>query len=246
MDNKHASLTVKGLSAGYGAIQVLSEVSLDADSGQTTLLLGTNGNGKSTVIRCIMGMLPANRGTITANIDGNEIDLLGLSTQEIVELGIVLVPEGRRLFPQSTVEENLLLGAFPRHARAARSANLEVCYSIFGRLAERRRQVVSTMSGGEQQMVALGRALMSSPRLLIIDEPSVGLAPILVTRTMETIAKLKASLGLTVLMAEQSFHQASRIADAGYVLVHGKIELEACTRTALNNSDLIRRLYFGA
>ena len=153
-------------------------------------------------------------------------DLVGRTTEEIVDLGIALVPEGRRLFPKLTVEENLLLGAFRPTARAEIERNLDFCYETFARLKERRHQLAGSMSGGEQQMLALARALMSAPRILLVDEPSVGLAPILVSRTIDTIKELQTKYQLTVLMAEQNFNQAIRIADRGYVIVHGKIAFE--------------------
>jgi branched-chain amino acid transport system ATP-binding protein len=209
------------------------------------VLLGTNGNGKSTLMKCIMGILPPSAGSIVAEIDGVRHDLIGRSTEEIVDLGIALVPEGRRLFPKLTVAENLLLGAFRRTARAALARNLEVCFDTFPRLAERRTQLAGSMSGGEQQMLALGRALMLAPKILLIDEPSVGLAPILVARTIDAIAQMKARYNLTVLMAEQNFTQAIRIADRGYVIVHGKIAFEGVSAAALNNNDLIKKFYLG-
>lgn len=241
-----AGLRVEGVTAGYGTVQVLHEVSIDVPAGRTMALLGTNGNGKTTLIRCVMGMIRPTRGRIVAVIDGEEIDLVGKSTEQIVELGIALVPEGRRLFPRLSVHENLLIGAYPPKARAQAARNLELCYEIFPRLRERHKQFVGSMSGGEQQMVALGRALMSSPRILVVDEPSVGLAPVLVARTIDAIAQLKQSLGLTVLMAEQNFHQAVRIADGGYVIVHGHIEFQGRTTEELRDSDVVRDLYMGA
>jgi branched-chain amino acid transport system ATP-binding protein len=155
------------------------------------------------------------------------------------------VPEGRRLFPKLTVEENLLLGAFRPTARAEMKRNLDFCREIFPRLGERSSQLAGSLSGGEQQMLALARALMLSPRILLIDEPSVGLAPILVSRTIDTIQELKDKYHLTVLMAEQNFTQAVRIANRGYVIVHGKIEFEGRSAAELNNNDLIRKFYMG-
>jgi len=155
------------------------------------------------------------------------------------------VPEGRRLFPRLSVEQNLRLGAFRATARAKLDENLALCYEMFPRLAERRSQLVGSMSGGEQQMVALGRAVMTAPRILLVDEPSVGLAPILVSRTMEMIALMKERLGLTVLMAEQNFHQAVKIADRGYVIVHGHIEFEGESAEALQDNELVRQVYLG-
>jgi branched-chain amino acid transport system ATP-binding protein len=224
---------------------VIEDVSLTIGGGETVVLLGTNGNGKSTLMKCIMGMVRPSEGSIIAEIDGVHHDLVGRSTEQIVDLGIALVPEGRRLFPKLTVEENLLLGAFRRTARRELHRNLEVCFETFPRLAERRSQLAGSMSGGEQQMLALGRALMLAPKILLVDEPSVGLAPILVSRTIDAIAEMKTRYNLTVLMAEQNFTQAIRIADRGYVIVHGKIAFEGGSTDALNNNDLIKKFYLG-
>jgi branched-chain amino acid transport system ATP-binding protein len=236
---------MSGIDAGYGAVRVLEDVSLEVAAGETVVLLGTNGNGKSTVMKCVMGIVRPMAGSIIAEIDGEQIDLVGRSTEEIVDLGISLVPEGRRLFPKLTVEENLLLGAFRPTARAEIARNLESCYVTFPVLRERRRQLSGSMSGGEQQMLALARALMSAPKILLIDEPSVGLAPVLVKRTIEKIQELKDRYQLTVLMAEQNFNQAVRIADRGYVIVHGKIAFEGRSADALNNNELVRKFYLG-
>jgi branched-chain amino acid transport system ATP-binding protein len=240
-----SSLEVAGLDAGYGAVRVLEDVSIRVMAGETVVLLGTNGNGKSTLMKCIMGVLPPTAGAITAEIDGERVDLVGRSTESIVDLGITLVPEGRRLFPKLSVEENLLLGAFRATARAAIAGNLETCYATFPVLRERRRQLAGSMSGGEQQMLALARALMSAPKILLIDEPSVGLAPILVKRTIEKIRELQERYQLTVLMAEQNFNQAVRIADRGYVIVHGRIAFEGGSAEELNNNELVRKFYLG-
>ncbi|HEY3909406.1 MAG TPA: ABC transporter ATP-binding protein [Stellaceae bacterium] len=240
-----SSLRISGIDAGYGAVRVLEGVSLDVAAGETVVLLGTNGNGKSTLMKCVMGMLAPSAGTIVAEIDGERIDLVGRSTEAIVDLGITLVPEGRRLFPKLTVEENLLLGAFRPTARAAIADNLDACYATFPVLRERRRQLAGSMSGGEQQMLALARALMSAPKILLIDEPSVGLAPILVRRTIDKIQELKDRYRLTVLMAEQNFNQAVRIADRGYVIVHGRIAFEGASADELNDNELVRKFYLG-
>jgi branched-chain amino acid transport system ATP-binding protein len=239
------SITIEGIDAAYGAVRVLEDVSLSVASGETVVLLGTNGNGKSTLMKCVMGMVRPRQGTIVAEIDGEAHDLVGLTTEQIVDLGIALVPEGRRLFPRQTVEENLLLGASRHKARPQIATNMGFCFEIFPRLAERRRQLAGSMSGGEQQMLALARALMLSPRILLIDEPSVGLAPVLVARTIDAIKQLKDHYQLTVLMAEQNFTQAIRIADRGYVIVHGKIAFEGASAAELNNNDLIREFYLG-
>jgi branched-chain amino acid transport system ATP-binding protein len=240
-----SSLEVRGLDAGYGAVRVLDAVSIRVMAGEIVVLLGTNGNGKSTLMKCIMGMLPPAAGSIIAEIDGKPVDLVGRSTEAIVDLGISLVPEGRRLFPKLSVEENLLLGAFRATARAEISRNLESCYATFPVLRERRRQLAGSMSGGEQQMLALARALMSAPKILLIDEPSVGLAPVLVKRTIEKIRELQQRYRLTVLMAEQNFNQAVHIADRGYVIVHGRIAFEGGSAEELNNNELVRKFYLG-
>jgi branched-chain amino acid transport system ATP-binding protein len=239
------SIRIENVHAAYGAVRVIEDVSMSVNAGETVVLLGTNGNGKSTLIKCIMGMVRPSAGTISAEIDGKSHDLVGRTTEEIVDLGIALVPEGRRLFPKLTVEENLLLGAFRETARAQMSRNLDFCYEMFSRLKERRHQLAGSMSGGEQQMLALARALMSAPRILLVDEPSVGLAPILVSHTIDTIKTLQTKYHLTVLMAEQNFTQAIRIADRGYVIVHGKIAFEGKSSDELNNNDLIRKFYLG-
>jgi branched-chain amino acid transport system ATP-binding protein len=243
--NSSNSITVEKIDAAYGSVRVLEDVSLSVGSGETVVLLGTNGNGKSTLMKCVMGMVRPTQGRIVARIDGHDHDLVGLSTEQIVDLGIALVPEGRRLFPRQTVEENLLLGASRRKARMQIKTNMEFCFEVFPRLAERKSQLAGSMSGGEQQMLALARALMLSPRILLIDEPSVGLAPVLVSRTIDAIKQLKDHYQLTVLMAEQNFTQAIRIADRGYVIVHGKIAFEGNSTDELNNNDLIRQFYLG-
>jgi branched-chain amino acid transport system ATP-binding protein len=239
------SIAIENIDAAYGSVRVLEDVSLSVGSGETVVLLGTNGNGKSTLMKCVMGMVQPSQGRIVAEIDGEKHDLIGLTTEQIVDLGIALVPEGRRLFPRQTVEENLLLGASRHKARPRIKSNMEFCFEIFPRLSERRNQLAGSMSGGEQQMLALARALMLDPRILLIDEPSVGLAPVLVSRTIDAIKQLKDHYHLTVLMAEQNFTQAIRIADRGYVIVHGKIAFEGGSAEALNNNDLIRQFYLG-
>ena len=217
-----SSLTIDGIHAGYGAVRVIEDVSIEVGAGETVVLLGTNGNGKSTLMKCVMGLVRPSMGRILADIDGVSYDLAKL-----------------------TVGENLALGAFRPTARAQIKQNLEACFETFPRLAERKSQLAGSMSGGEQQMLALGRALRLAPKILLVDEPSVGLAPILVSRTIDKIKELKERLNLTVLMAEQNFHQAVRIADRGYVIVHGKIEFQGGSADELNNNDLIRKFYLG-
>jgi len=238
-------IVVRDVNAGYGAVRVLHGVSIEVREGETVALLGTNGNGKSTLIKCIMGMVTPEAGEIVLEIDGARIDLTRKSTEEIVGLGIALVPEGRRLFPKLSVEENLLLGAYRPEARADIAANLDFSFEAFPVLAQRRRQLAGSMSGGEQQMLAVARALMSSPRILLVDEPSVGLAPILVSRVIGKIKELKERRQLTVLMAEQNFNQATKIADRGYIIVHGKIEFEGRNTRELRENDLVKKYYLG-
>ena len=240
-----SSLTIDGIHAGYGAVRVIEDVSIEVGAGETVVLLGTNGNGKSTLMKCVMGLVRPSSGRILADIDGVSHDLATLTTEQIVDLGIALVPEGRRLFPKLTVEENLLLGAFRRAARVEMSRNLESCFATFPRLKERSSQLAGSLSGGEQQMLALGRALMLAPKILLVDEPSVGLAPLLVSRTIDVIKQLKDQHQLTVLMAEQNFTQAIRIADRGYVIVHGKIAVEGRSMADLNDNELIKKFYLG-
>jgi branched-chain amino acid transport system ATP-binding protein len=239
-------LVVQNVDAGYGAVRVLHDVSIEVREGETVALLGTNGNGKSTLIKCLMGLVSPEAGEIFLETDAGRVELTGKSTEEIVGLGIALVPEGRRLFPKLTVEENLLLGAFRAAARADIAANLAFAFEAFPVLAARRRQLAGSMSGGEQQMLAVARALMSSPRILLVDEPSVGLAPILVSRVIAKIRELKEQRQLTVLMAEQNFNQATKIADRGYIIVHGKIEFQGDSTRALRENELVKKYYLGA
>jgi branched-chain amino acid transport system ATP-binding protein len=239
------TLTVDGIDAGYGAVRALSGVSIEVGEGELVILLGTNGNGKSTLMKCIMGLVRPARGSITLDIDGTTNDLTSLPAEAIVELGVALVPEGRRLFPKLTVEENLMLGAFRREARASIARNLAFAFETFPMLKERRRQLAGTLSGGQQQMLAIARALMSAPRLLLVDEPSVGLSPLLVTQTITKIGELKRQFGLTVLMAEQNFHQSIRVADRGYVILHGEIAVDARSVAELEADDLVKKLYLG-
>jgi branched-chain amino acid transport system ATP-binding protein len=238
-------LVVERLEAGYGAVRVLHGVSLEVREGETVALLGTNGNGKSTLIKCIMGIVSPQAGAVYLESDGARVELTRRSTEDIVALGIALVPEGRRLFPRLTVEENLLLGAYRAAARDGIDDNLRFAFDAFPVLRERRRQLAGSMSGGEQQMLAVARALMSSPRILLVDEPSVGLAPILVSRVIAKIKELKERRALTVLMAEQNFNQATKIADRGYIIVHGKIEFEGRSARELRENELVKKYYLG-
>ena len=217
---------------------------MDVGHGETVALLGTNGNGKSTLIKVVAGLVKSTQGTALVVIDDVEHNLARLTPEEIVNLGVAMVPEGRRLFPLLTVEENLLLGASRPFARAHVDETMAFCFEVFPKLKERRTQRAGSMSGGEQQMVALARSLMTMPKILLIDEPSVGLAPIIVKQMIDKIAELKVQKSLTILMAEQNFTQAMRIADRGYVIVHGEIKITG-SATELASNDVVRQLYMG-
>jgi branched-chain amino acid transport system ATP-binding protein len=238
-------IVLNDVAAGYGAVRVLHQVSITVNAGETVVLLGTNGNGKSTLMHCIMGLVRVDAGEVFLETDGRRIDLVGQAPEAIVNLGITLVPEGRRLFPKLTVEENLLLGAYRAEARRDIDDNLRFCFEAFPILEQRRRQLAGSMSGGEQQMLAIARALMSAPKILLVDEPSVGLAPILVSRVIAKIKELQERYHLTVLMAEQNFHQATKIADRGYIIVHGAIAFEGHTTQELSEHELVKKYYLG-
>lgn len=237
-------IVVRNVNAGYGRVRVLNDFSLCVSEGEVVALLGTNGNGKTTVMRVLMGMLRPYSGSVTMEVGGRKLVIESMAPEAIVASGVALVPEGRHLFSGLTVEENLMLGAYRPEARVRINVVLSQMFETFPVLKERKRQLAGSMSGGEQQMLALARALMSSPRILLIDEPSVGLAPIYVARVIEKIRELKEMAGLTVLMAEQNFSQAIRVADRGYVIVHGEVAGEG-TATELGASDLVRRCYLG-
>ncbi|MGC2811308.1 MAG: ABC transporter ATP-binding protein [Bradyrhizobium sp.] len=239
------SLSLNDVDAGYGSVKALRGVSIHVEAGETVALLGTNGNGKSTLMKCVAGLVRPRRGGVSLTIDGNAHDLTKLSPEAIVDLGVALVPEGRRLFSRLTVLENLMLGAFRKAARRDIDHNLALAFDTFPALKERQNQLAGTMSGGQQQMLAIARALMSSPRLLLIDEPSVGLSPLLVTQTIAKIGELNRRFGLTVLMAEQNFNQAIRIANRGYIIVHGEIVVAASSVEELRGNDMVKRLYLG-
>jgi branched-chain amino acid transport system ATP-binding protein len=239
------ALSIRGLEAGYGAVRALNGVSMDVGSGQTVALLGTNGNGKTTLMKCVLGLVKPWKGDVRATIGSRSAILSRLEPEEIVEFGVVLVPEGRRLFKDLSVEDNLALGAYRPAARSRYAENLARCFELFPPLQERRRQRVGGMSGGEQQMVALGRALMAAPEILLVDEPTVGLAPILARRTFDAVADLKRRLGLTVLIAEQNLTQTIRIVDRGYVLAHGRVAFEGRSAAELSESPLVRDIYLG-
>jgi branched-chain amino acid transport system ATP-binding protein len=231
-------LAVRELAAGYGPVEVLRGVDLEVGEGEIVALLGPNGAGKTTLNRVVSGLLRPRAGEV--RFDGAELSRL--PPQAIVEAGLVHVPEGRRVFPDLSVHENLLLGAY-RRGRSRRAANLERVYGLFPRLAERRRQAAGTLSGGEQQMLAIGRALMAEPRLLILDEPSLGLAPLVVEQVLELLVELNRA-GLAVLLVEQNVVQSLAVARRAYVLEQGRIVAAGPSDTLLADERL-RRAYLG-
>jgi branched-chain amino acid transport system ATP-binding protein len=237
-------LIIDRIVAGYGAVTVLRDVSLEAGDGELVALLGVNGNGKSTLLNCVLGFVRPRSGRILLETRDGATDLLACSPHVITNLGIASVPEGRRLVPNLTVEENLLLAGGGPRGRKDRQANLDFCLQTFPVLKERKRQYASTLSGGQQQLLAIARALMTSPDIIVIDEPSVGLAPIVVNEVIAAIRKLQELRGLTILMAEQSFFQAIEVASRAYVLSHGKI-IRQFDRKETVSSEEIRSVMMG-
>ena len=229
-------LEVKQLSAGYQGNDVVHDASFHVESGEVVMIIGSNGAGKTTLFRAMCGLLPASKGQVF--FDGQDIS--ALATEKIAQLGISFVPAERRLFPRMTVRENLVLGAYPNKPDAK---TMQSVLELFPRLAERLRQHAGTMSGGEQQMLAVGRALMSTPRLLVLDEPSTGLAPVLAQAAYKALGLLR-ERGLTVLVAEQQVPLAMSISDRGYVLENGFIRLQGTTKELAANPG-IRRAYLG-
>jgi branched-chain amino acid transport system ATP-binding protein len=230
---------VKEIDVFYGDAQALYGLSLQVRQGEVVTLVGANGAGKTTTLRAISGLLPVARGEIA--FEGRS--LLGVPAHRRAELGIALVPEGRELWPQLTVRENLELGAYGKAARRHLSASLERVYELFPVVKERSRQVAGSMSGGEQQMVAIARALMTRPRLLMLDEPSLGLAPVVVSQVFDTIRRLHAE-GLTILLVEQNLKKALEMADRGYVVETGSISIEGAAADLLADPT-IRSAYLG-
>src|SRR5512135_797173 len=232
-------LDVQGLESGYGEVQILWGVSLRLQPGQLTTLVGTNGSGKTTLLRAMTGLLPVWKGTIL--FEGRAIT--PLSPHEKAQLGIVMVPEGRQLFTDMTVLENLELGATPTPARRDYQRNVEWVFDLFPRLKERRRQIAGTLSGGEQQMVAIARGLMSQPKILMFDELSLGLSPLLVLNLFEVILKLKEQ-GRTMLLVEQNVQMALAVSDYAYVMSNGRIEIEGTAKEVREMSS-VRKAYLG-
>lgn len=232
-------LELQEIHSYYGSIQALRGISLRVDKGEVVTLIGSNGAGKTTTLRTIIGLLTPRSGSIT--LEGERIDRL--PTDQIVRKGIAQAPEGRRLFPRMTVLENLEMGAFTRHDRENLSADMDHIFRLFPRLQERLHQKAGTLSGGEQQMVAMARALMAKPKVLLLDEPSMGLSPILVETIFDIIRTIKAE-GATILLVEQNARMALQVADRGYVIQSGKIVLHDQAQ-ALLRSDLVRKSYLG-
>jgi len=233
-----ALLEVNDLHAHYGAIEALKGISLTVDEGQVVTLIGSNGAGKTTTLRCISGLTPASAGTVTFAGE----DITGMLADQIVTRGIALAPEGRRCFPRMTVRENLDLGAYRRRGSAV-AADLERVLTLFPRLKERERQKAGTLSGGEQQMLAIGRAMMASPRLLLLDEPSLGIAPVLTDRIYQTIEEIH-SLGVAILLVEQNANRALDAAGRGYVLETGRVVLADDT-SSLQRDPKVQEAYLG-
>jgi branched-chain amino acid transport system ATP-binding protein len=232
-------LTLRGVCAGYGSFQALFDIDLEVKAGETVAVIGPNGAGKTTLLRVISRLIAASAGEIA--LEGRRLN--DVPANEIVGLGIAHVPENRRLFPRLTVEDNLRMGAYTPAARARFGERLELVYRHFPRMRERRHQPAGTLSGGEQQMCAIGRALMSGPKLLLLDEPSAGLAPVVVQSTFEVVRQMRAE-GYTVLIVEQNIRQVLKVADRAYLLETGRIKLTGSAAELLDN-DEIRRAYLG-
>jgi branched-chain amino acid transport system ATP-binding protein len=234
-----AMLSLAAVSAGYGSFRALFDVSLEVPQGEAVGVIGPNGAGKTTLMRVISGLVPLRSGAMT--LDGRPIGRL--PAHRIVELGIAHVPENRRLFPRLTVEDNLRIGAFIPQARARFAQQLDRIYDMFPRLKERRDQPAGTLSGGEQQMCAIGRALMSGPKLLLMDEPSAGLAPLVVEQVFDLVRRIRAE-GLTVLIVEQNVQQVLDVVDRAYLLEAGSMKLSG-TSSDLKGHEVIRKAYLG-
>lgn len=234
-----ALLDLQGVTSGYGEVRVLESVSLEVSAGSITALVGSNGAGKTTLMRSIAGLLPLATGRIL--LDG--IDIGPAPTHRRIELGLALVPEGRLIFPDFTVEENLKIGAIVRHARPERHGRIEEMYELFPRLRERRSQAGGTLSGGEQQMLALARGMMAVPRLLLLDEPSLGLAPIVVEQLFEVIPRIRET-GVTVFIVEQDVRSSLELADTAYVMENGRI-VQTGPAAKLLDDPSIKEAYLG-
>jgi branched-chain amino acid transport system ATP-binding protein len=234
-----ARLDIAGVTAGYDRADVLEGVTLSVEPGRITCLLGANGSGKTTLIRAILGLTPPRAGRIS--LDGR--DIAGLATHQVIAAGIACIPEGRKVFPKFTVEENLRAGAYQETSEAVTRERIAEIYGIFPRLSERRAQLAGTMSGGEQAMVSIGRGLMRAPKLLLIDEPSLGLSPLLVKENFNIIRRIN-ERGITVFLVEQNVHQTLAIAHFGYVLSKGRVVASGPSQELASRPE-VREAYFG-
>ena len=239
MTTNGAALRVEHIHTAYDKADVLHDVSLVAEAGKITCILGSNGSGKSTLIRSILGLTPPRAGRILFG----DVELTGQSSHRVIAAGIACIPEGRKVFPKMTVAENLRIGAYQTRDAARIRARLDEVYAIFPRLRERGAQIAGTLSGGEQAMLSIGRGLMAEPRLLLIDEPSLGLAPRLVKENFQVIERINAA-GITVLLVEQNVHQTLRIAHSGYVLAQGRVVASGTAQELAANAE-VRQAYFG-
>lgn len=232
-------LRVEKVSAGYGNLQILRDMNFTVTKGEVVSILGTNGAGKTTTLRAISGLIPVTSGAVYFN----DVLLNKKNSDFIVQSGLIQVAEDRKLFADMTVLENLEMGAFPKNVRGNLKKNMDYCFELFPILKERQDQIAGTMSGGQQQMLAIGRALMSEPKLLILDEPSIGLSPLLTKQVFDIISEIKKN-GVTILLVEQNVNQALQVADRGYVLENGKIVMEGAAEQLLND-DGLKAAYLG-
>ena len=232
-------LEVSNVDAGYGTFQALFDISMSVQAGEAVAVVGSNGAGKTTLLRVLSGLLPASAGTMTMN----GTSLRETPPHRVIETGIAHVPEGRRLFPKLSVESNLKIGSYVASARPQAAERLAFVYELFPRLKERRTQLAGTLSGGEQQMCAIGRALMSGPKLVLLDEPSMGLAPVIVAQVFDLVRRIRSG-GITVLIVEQNVRQVLKVADRAYLLEAGRIKASGPARDLLGSDD-IRKAYLG-
>lgn len=237
--SKNIELRLENIYTGYDKADVLSDVSIRVEPGKVTCILGSNGSGKSTLIRSILSLTPPRAGKVWFG----DRDITGLPTHLVNRAGIACIPEGRKVFPKMTVEENLHVGAYQERSAAVIRKRLQEVYEIFPRLKERTDQLGGTMSGGEQAMLSIGRGLMAAPKLLLIDEPSLGLSPLFVKETFNVIQRIN-EMGVTVLLVEQNVHQTLAVAHYGYVLMQGRVVAQATTEELRNNAE-VKQAYFG-
>lgn len=233
-------LKISDLKFNYGEIEVLHGISLNVEEGEIVALVGANAAGKSTLIKTISGIARPKSGSI--KFEGQE--LVGMLPEKIVDLGVVQIPEGRRLFPYMSILENLEMGAYNPHARAKKSENLEKVYEMLPLLAERKSHMASSLSGGQQQMLAIGRAIMADPKILVLDEPTIGLAPQMVEQTFSIVKRINKESGISVLIVEQHVKHALEMANRGYVIENGNIVMEGKSEEILNN-EYLRKAYLG-